>query len=164
MVSLDLLRQIRVFRGLNQEEFEVVLGLTSVWECAKNQYVFKEGDVSDVLYIVADGEVAVIISTGLLVNHTVATFTRGDVFGELAFIDPSPRTATIRCTQPTQLISITRDDFRHLASKHPNIQRIVYKNLSRILSERLRNANEKLKELAGKDRHLAPALPMFFTV
>jgi len=164
MVSTDLLRQIRLLRGLNQEEIDTIAEMAGVWECPKGQYIFKEGDESDVLYILQNGEMAIVISTGLLVNHTIETLTEGAIFGELGFVDRKQRSASVRCTKRSTLITITREDFRRVGQDHPNIQRIIYKNLAKIIAERLRSANDRLKDLAGKDKAMAEFLPNQFIV
>jgi len=164
MIDPDLLRQIHLFRGLNQEETDALAEAASGWECRKGQFVFKEGDDSDVLYIVKSGKAAAIISTGILVNHTLATFGPGDIFGELAFIERHPRTASIKCLEHSELVAITRDDFRRLGQSHPNVQRIILKNIARVLAQRLRAANNSLRELAGRDKSLAARLPEHFIV
>lgn len=164
MVSTDILRQVDIFKGLNREEIEAVAEVTTEWDCAKGQTIFKEGDKSEVLYVIAEGEVAAVISTGLLVNHTVATFGGGDVFGELAFIDRHPRTATIKCTREATLISFSREEFRRLGKEHHNLQKVILKNIAQLIAGRLRKANEMLKELSGRDRTLAAYMPHQFIV
>ncbi len=159
MVPTDLLRQVGLFRGLNREEIDVIATLTAEWECPKGQTIFKEGDDSQVMYIVKQGEIAIQVSAGLLINHTIATMGEGDVFGELAFIDRSPRTATVRCTKRSILISFNRDDFNRIGQDYPNIQRVILKNIARTLADRLRNANLKMKEMAGRDKSLVATWP-----
>jgi CRP-like cAMP-binding protein len=164
MVSIDLLRQVRMLRGLTQEELEAFAEIAGVWECPKGQVIFKEEDDSDNLYIVQSGSTSMHISSGMLANHVIGTIQPGDVFGELGFIDRKPRSATVRCVEYTILLSITREDFRRLGESFPNIERLVYKNLARIVAERLRKANEQLKELAGRDRTIAVSFPQYFMV
>jgi len=164
MVSTNFLRQVSIFRGLNHEELEVVSEIMGEWECSKGQFIFKEGDESEVLYILKKGEMGIHISTGLLVNHTLGKVSEGEVFGELGFIDREPRAASIKCTQHALLFSITRDDFKRIGKANPNIQRIIYKNIARVIARRLRHANNQLRELAGKDKTLAVFLPQQFMV
>lgn len=164
MVSIDFLRQVQLFRGLNQEELQAIAEIMGEWECAKGQFIFKEGDESEVLYVVKSGEMGIQISTGLLVNHSLGKVEEGGVFGELGFIDREPRAASIKCTKHAMLLSITKDDFKRLGKQNPNIQKIIYKNIARVVAERLRKANQQLRELAGKDKTLAVYLPQQFIV
>ncbi len=164
MVDPDILRQVRLFRGLNQDEIDALAEVCGEWECPKGQYVFREGDESDILYVVKSGEFSVLVSTGLLNNHQLCSFCAGEVFGELAFIDRRPRSASIRCTRHAELISLTRDDFRRLSLEHPNIATILYKNICRAMSERLRTANDHMLQLAGRDKSLVGFLPQQFTI
>lgn len=155
----EFFRQVSIFRGLPDEELSALAAIASEWECLKDQLIYREGDESDVLYILREGEAAATVSTGLLANRPLMLFHSPDVFGELAFLDRQTRSATVRCTQPSRLVSFTRTDFAHLGRQWPDLHRIVYKNMARVLAQRLRVANQTLIELAGRDRHIFRFLP-----
>lgn len=164
MVETESLRSIALFRGLNQQELEMIAEEVTQWECAKGQYIFKEGDESTVLYAVTKGEVVATISAGIFLKHKIATISEGECFGELAFIDQKPRTASVKATKRSQVITLSRDDFLKIGKTNQHIQTVIYKNIGRILAKRLRAANDTMLELAMSDKKLAGYLPQQFMI
>ncbi len=76
----------------------------------KGQIVFSEGDSPDGVYYITQGRVQV----NRMINgisQTIAELEEGDIFGELAMIDDSPRSATIIATEDTWLYTLQRKIF-----------------------------------------------------
>lgn len=57
------------------------------------QIIFKEGDNGDWIYVVDDGEVEISKNVGGQ-QIAIETLKEGDVFGEMAYIEKQPRSAT----------------------------------------------------------------------
>ncbi|HJX52507.1 MAG TPA: cyclic nucleotide-binding domain-containing protein [Polyangia bacterium] len=91
------------------------------------EILFDMGDVGDVLYVVASGEIAV------LVPQEVARLQEGDIFGEIALLAHQPRTATTRATVSSQVLALDRPLVRDLISGSPELLKV----LLRLLRERL---------------------------
>ena len=68
----------------------------------------------------------------------LATITEGSVFGEIAFFDGAPRSATIRSRSTGSAVRVTRENFETLAAWEPTIARQLLFDLGRILAMRLR--------------------------
>ncbi|MBI5936223.1 MAG: cyclic nucleotide-binding domain-containing protein [Betaproteobacteria bacterium] len=101
--------------------------------------IIRQGDGGQSLFIVAEGELESII-----LNedepHTVqlALMPAQSVFGEQAFFDGQPRSATIRARTDGQLLELTMERFEKLGVLHPRLARMVLFDLGRIISLRLR--------------------------
>jgi CRP-like cAMP-binding protein len=91
------------------------------------EILFAKGDVGDVLYVVASGEIAV------LVPQEVARLQEGDIFGEIALLANQPRNATTRATVPSQVLALDRALVRDLISGSPEFLKV----LLRFLRDRL---------------------------
>jgi cAMP-dependent protein kinase regulator len=96
-------------------------------QLAAGETLFSKGDPGDTLYVVAWGEVAV------LVPQEVARLSEGDFFGEIALISDRPRTATVRATVDTQVLALDRSLIIDLVSASPEVLKV----LLRFLRERL---------------------------
>ncbi len=153
-----------ILRGLNDEALVVVSDLFSRWDCRKGQTIFNEGDRSENIYLVAEGELEVQISTGLFGKQVIATLGPGDVFGEMAFIDAERRSASIKAKRSCILLSMTRNDFRKLGKGYPHIQLMMLKNITRILAKRLRTADERIRHLKTKDKGVIEKISKLLTV
>jgi NADH dehydrogenase len=81
------------------------------------QVIFDQGDFGDKLYVVVRGEADV--SDG---GVTLRTLRAGDVFGEIALIADTPRTACVRATSALDVIAVPRRAFGQLVTHLPGVR------------------------------------------
>lgn len=101
--------------------------------------VIRQGDLGRSLFIVAEGE----LETVVLNEHEphkvqLALIPAHSVFGEQAFFDGQPRSATIRACTDGELLELTMERFEALSSAHPRLAHMMLLDLGRIVSLRLR--------------------------
>ncbi|MDP8907985.1 MAG: cyclic nucleotide-binding domain-containing protein [Chloroflexota bacterium] len=80
--------------------------------------VFRQGDVGDHLYVIADGEPNVVRDGRLL-----RTLRAGDAFGEIALLRKTTRTATVRARTRLRLYTLDGSDFVSAISGYPSSSR-----------------------------------------
>jgi CRP-like cAMP-binding protein len=68
----------------------------------------------------------------------------GDCFGEYAFVDRQPASASIRAVEDSEVYSIRHTTLREFLDTHHSVASIIYQNLLRILVGRLRASNAEL--------------------
>jgi CRP/FNR family cyclic AMP-dependent transcriptional regulator len=102
---------------------------------AKGETVIRQNDnvAAEEMFFVRSGSVTVAIN-----GKIVETVTRGGIFGELAMIDRSPRSATVTAREDTVLVPISQRTFLVFAQAMP----LFAIEVMRILAERLRVMNE----------------------
>jgi CRP-like cAMP-binding protein len=99
------------------------------------------GASDDALYIIQDGRFEVLVPQAFGALRVVALLNTGSVFGEQAFLDGLPRSATVRAiSDEGRVLCLTQDAFRALADVQPQLAVKVLFELGRILSRRLRAA------------------------
>jgi hypothetical protein len=76
--------------------------------------LIREGDVGDRVYLATDGHYEVTAS-----GRPLGTLGRGDVFGEIALLRATPRTATVRATASGEVLSLDRAEFLSAVLGHP---------------------------------------------
>jgi len=76
----------------------------------------QQGDVADRFYIVSDGEVEV-VREGSQGETRVALLGPGQFFGEIGLMTAKPRTATVRATKDSELLTLDRDAFLMLVTR-----------------------------------------------
>jgi CRP/FNR family cyclic AMP-dependent transcriptional regulator len=91
--------------------------------------IFKEGDEGDFMYVVLEGEV-LIIAGGQVVDE----LSKGDLFGEMALIDSSPRSATATAKSACTLAPLDQANFMFLLQHAPYFSIHVMS----VMAERLR--------------------------
>jgi SulP family sulfate permease len=107
--------------------------------------IFVQGDESRDLYLIRRGSVRLAMSVGKKDSYNLATFGRGDFFGEMAFLDGSPRSADALAMEPAQLLVLSRGRFDALAMQHQAIALALLEGLARILAMRLRFMDAELR-------------------
>ncbi len=105
-----------------------------------DQHIFHEGEPGDVMYVVHAGSVD-IRKQGPRDTVQLATLSKGDLFGEMALIDRSPRSASANAgPQGAKLLAIDSAHFVYLVSQQPAFALVVLE----AMALRLRSHNDKL--------------------
>ncbi len=97
--------------------------------------VFVQDDDGTCMYVVRSGKVSILASGMVLEN-----IGPGGIFGEMALIDGSPRSATAVAREPTELAPIDRTAFLYLVQENPNFALEVMQ----LMAKRIRRMNENL--------------------
>ena len=78
-----------LFGELNDDDIDWIIASGMIENIAAETILIQEGNPSDYLYILLEGEV--IVSVNVLENaKEIATLGTGEVFGEMSFIDGRP--------------------------------------------------------------------------
>lgn len=102
------------------------------------QPIFREGDPGDFMYIVQDGVVD-IRKEGADGPIQLTSLGKGEVFGEIALVDKSLRTASATAGQQgAKVLAIDNAHFVYLVSQQPAFALIVLE----VMASRLRSTNE----------------------
>ena len=151
---MSLLQETALFMSLSAKEIGKVLEIAREVKFAEDDIIMKEGDFGDTLYIIRKGtvEVAKCLTMEGMEDDDRAmeknkVFTRLDesqhaVFGEIALLEDTKRTATIRAITDCICYEIRKDDFLRLAEEDNQLGYRILLNLARIVSARLRKADE----------------------
>ena len=105
--GLPLLRAISMFTPLNPVVQEALARALVRVEVGAGEVVVREGDESDLFYVIESGRVQVTAADG----HVLREEGPGDYFGEIGLLRDVPRTATITALEPTLLLALERDEF-----------------------------------------------------
>ncbi len=120
----------------------------------KNDYLFREGDASEAMFVIKAGKIAVLKSKGTS-EITLAELGAGDMIGEMAFFDQKPRSASCRAMVDTTIIELP---FRALNAQFKTFPEWA-KAIMRTVNNHLRNANQKIKSLEKSDEETNAVFP-----
>lgn len=129
--KLQLVRDSVLAVELTEEQNAVLAELVAVRDLAEGQILIDEGAGDDHVYVVVSGALAVakqLQPGGQWINLNV--LTKGDLAGELAFMDDKPHYAALRATVPTRILSLKRENLESLLGREPLI---VYRVMRAIL-------------------------------
>jgi CRP/FNR family cyclic AMP-dependent transcriptional regulator len=128
-------------------------------EFANGAIVMREGEASDWVGVMLAGEAVVekMIDRDASVVEIVAAISRGDVIGEMAFLEQKPRSATVRARGPVRIARLAREAFRELMRTDPDAAEALVGALLRTLSSRLRDSTEAFVALYSAGRQIGAA-------
>ncbi len=112
----------------------------------EQEMIIDQGSFSNDLYIIKSGRFVVSDSTGE--EFVLAVLNEGDIFGEMAFFKSGIRSATVTCVSPGEIFFISRESFRELHKKNPDLAIRVTCTLAGMLSDRLKHADATLTLLS----------------
>jgi SulP family sulfate permease len=141
---------IRGFEMLRQRKPETVAALESAAELrsfSAGQKIFSVGDASDELFLIRKGSVRIMMPLEGHAEHHLATFGRGDFFGELAFLDRAPRSADAIAYTDTELYALTRARFDALTAEHHMLATSLLEAIATAIAARLRRTDTELRFL-----------------
>ena len=96
---------------------------------AAGDTIFQAGDDGHYMYVIQDGEVEVLDGERIIDN-----VGPGGVFGEMALIDRSPRSATVRAKTDCRVVPIDESKFMNHVHRTP----FFALQVMRIMNDRLR--------------------------
>ena len=141
-----------LFRNLRPRESEAIIARLQPAHYAAGEPILKRGAWHGRLYILASGEVEVLLlheDTPPLEaeavgtepsSYVVAVLGPGECFGEMSLLTGEPPTATIRATRESALWSLSQADFLELSASCPTL----LQNMTTILSQRLARTNQRI--------------------
>ena len=146
MSDSEKLRKVNLLGFLDDEELSAFSEVCRKSVASQRDVIFNENDRGDSLYLLTSGRVQ--ISKRIVENQEEILFVvfDGDIFGEMAFVDATPRSSTATALDDCELYVINKHDFDQLLDDRHEMALKISRQLSRVLTSRLRATNEKVKE------------------
>ena len=153
MVSgIEALGSSPLMHGMGEDELGTLLRTAEERTYNVGDCIIEEGKPSDCLYIRVAG--VVVVTKGLGDDQVMLNTLDqcGDFFGEMSLIDIIPHSANVYARDNVRVLAIPKQVLTTLFIRVPRIQMTLVLNIARNLSLRLREADERIAELAhGKE-------------
>jgi CRP-like cAMP-binding protein len=146
-LAVDLATRQRVFQelGLSNMEVNYLASLAEAWELAPNQPLLQDGEAGRVLYVVLSGRIMISKHIPGAGEEALAFLGRGELFGEMALIDDSPRCADAKAdADGATVLSLRKEVLDRLLDIRKASSIRVLRILCRRLAQRVREGNDKL--------------------
>lgn len=141
-----------LFASLSGAALESLIERLALVDLVPGDVLFRQGDAGTTLYVVVDGEVAVVSEGPPRIE--VSRLGPGSFFGEVALVTEQPRSATIEATATTQLLAIDRDVIAALVGDHADVLPVILRFLRERLVDRLVQTHALFAPFADADRRL----------
>jgi CRP-like cAMP-binding protein len=140
------LKALRIFASLDERDIFKILRRGSFLEFPAHHVVFSEQEQDHSLYVVVRGQFE-ISALAPETQEKITFFLAGEglIFGEMAFLDRLPRSATVVTLQPSEVLKIDREAYDDLLVHQPIVAAKFMFGVAEILSRRLRAADQRIK-------------------
>lgn len=134
----DALLNYPLFQGFNRADLDACGDAITVREYHDGENILVEGDQDKDLFLIQTGTVEVIKSIQSTA-HVVSSLAAGTHFGELSFLDDSPRSTTVRAKGETRLWVIHKHRLQGQAGNTEFLNKL-YRNIALSNTDRLRSS------------------------
>jgi SulP family sulfate permease len=142
LVKIELLREFEDDNGL-----PFIKACVAEFSFKAGETIFRRGDTGDELFLIRRGIVRIVLPLQNKRYHILATFGRGNFFGEIAFLDRGARSADAVADRDTDVFVISRARFDEISRANPALGAILFARLARGLAIRLRYTDAELRTL-----------------
>jgi CRP/FNR family cyclic AMP-dependent transcriptional regulator len=141
------LGDLELFQGLAADQLDQLNLLLRVCSVPAGAHFITADQPGEMVYVLLEGTVKIYISRADGREVILAFLGPGDTVGEMSLVDSAGRSANVVTTEPSRLIWMDRASFQScLRTMAP-----LAANLVRLLSNRLRFANEQIQALCTLD-------------
>ncbi|MFN8474507.1 MAG: HEAT repeat domain-containing protein [Anaerolineae bacterium] len=137
------LKQVPFFEGLTVEQLRVLANVCDERTYAQDSQIYNAGDPGGVLYVVVDGKVGIEHEKRGGSVARLATVGSNSYFGEMDLFDDHPRSTSAVAVEATHVLELRREPLVALSRQYPDMSL----ELIKVLSARLREANDRIVEL-----------------
>lgn len=135
----ETLRKVPLFAKLEPSRLKLMAFTSQYLTYEDGELVFREGDVADAVFVILEGEAEIVVETRTG-NLRVGMLGKDELFGELALINNTPRSATMCAKGHLQVLRIAGDMFLKLLAESPEVALAVMRQLSQKLARAIPRA------------------------
>jgi len=156
--KLQFLKNVYLFHDMDEKYIENFLSAMQMKEYSKGQEIIVEGEKGDSLFVLFKGKVSVTKKMTLFAEYQEMSRvdkalirlkdTDHAFFGEMSLCgEAEERSATVTADSECVLGEITAEEISRLLKAHGDVGRKFYRNLAKVLADRLRKANRDVLKL-----------------
>lgn len=146
MVKSDIitfLKRIDLFRDLNRSELKKLAESVREKQYTTGDYLFLENTVRENIYLIHSGEVELLKREPFGNEVRLALFSNGDFLGEGIWDNGSMHSTSARTCKEARVFEIS-----HPESLKPATALKILSNVTKVMSQRMRNVNNQLLNLS----------------
>lgn len=143
--EVSALQRTPMFQGVDPSRLRLLAFMGEDRTFRDGEYVVRQGESSDSAYLILDGRADVVVEFGES-SSTVAQLKESEVFGEMAMLCETPRTASIRASGELRTLLFEREGMLRLLREFPEMAI----EMSRSLAHRLERTTTELARLRSE--------------
>jgi CRP/FNR family transcriptional regulator, cyclic AMP receptor protein len=130
---VEILRSAAIFAELPDDALARLAARCVRRTYGRNQFLWYQGDDGAHLIVVASGLVKVVLSSPQGGEVVLTTLGPGEISGELAVLDGSPRSASVVAAEPTTVLLLTRATVLDMLNRYPSVLDALLRSLGNLI-------------------------------
>lgn len=143
--SARLLKQSPVLRSLPEPDLVALAAALTARKVPKGAVLYRHGDPGDSLILVGQGKLQVAVPGQAGEKAAVSELGPGELLGEMACLDPAPRSATVTAAVDTLVFELSQTTLHALQQHAPQVAVVVVGGIIAQLAARLRETNTRVE-------------------
>lgn len=144
---VNALQNIEFTRELEKKQLDALASVATYVTFSEGATIFREGDASDLVYLIDSGEVELLTKVPGHDQVTILTLGPGQLLGWSSLFPPERKTASARTLGPTKAIAINATKMRELCQEDHALGCHIMWRVAEIISQRLRAARAQLLDM-----------------
>ena len=145
--STIALRTLPMFEMLNDSQLTPLARAATIRSIPRNTEVLHAGDHTDNIYLILSGSLKVLVTDEEGRQVILSILGPGEFFGEMGIIDEHPRSATVVAAESSDLVVISKADFKRCLAENFDVSLYIMRSLVK----RLRLADRKIESISLMD-------------
>jgi CRP/FNR family transcriptional regulator, cyclic AMP receptor protein len=130
------------FLELSKKDLSLLSNIIHHRQYLAGEHIFAQGDPGIGLYIIREGEVEITYADKVGMILRIASFSKGDFFGELALVDGAKRSASAIAKTDAKVAVIFKPDLDNFIERYPKKGIKILQGVTLIVTTRLRQLDE----------------------
>lgn len=149
------IRGVKLFSKLAEAEVDALAAALTPRRLAAGSVVFEQHHQGDTMVILIEGKLKVEITDAKGKRTDIREILAGEIVGEMAALDPAPRSTTVKAATDVLVFELSRDALRRLRTTAPGVAAVITSEIIQGVTRRLRSIDERIE----KKLHPPPAPP-----
>jgi CRP-like cAMP-binding protein len=145
MVSIEIVRRTDLFASLADDDLHVLAACFQVRQHARGDFVYRQGDPGDTMLVIATGRLVAFTDAVDGTSTSLNEMGPGELLGEMSFLDPAPRSATVRAAADSVTYELSHDTMTVLSRRAPKAASALVTAGIRGMTRRLRTLDERIE-------------------
>jgi CRP-like cAMP-binding protein len=143
---LTILRGIKVLEGMESAHLKKLASLATEITFAKDQIIYREGDLGDAIYFIEDGEIVIEMSISSGPPVKMYPVEPGQLFGWSALFPPRRKQARARAVVPTRVVAINAARLREAFRADQGLENAIIQRVNEVIADRLAITRHQLTD------------------
>ncbi len=142
----EVLRSVPFFEKLSDEKIRELADSAEDEWFAAGEKIVREGEPGDRFFIIRSGQVEIWKDCDEEDADRLAVYGPGSIFGELALIDSSPRSAGVVARTEVSLLSVGRSGFNRIVAGSAAVSLCIMRAIAALIRHRTNRFVERLRK------------------